>query len=365
MLRSFRNLLRIVAFWVLACISAEVIATESLTIATFGGAYRESQEKAFFEPFTAETGVEIKIVEHSGGIDTLQQQIQSGQIEWDVVDLELAENLQACNLGLLSPLDHNLLAPAPDGTPAIEDFFPDTLHECGVANVVYATVLGVNFSNYTGQIPEDVSHLFDLEKFPGKRALRRTPIALLEWALLSYGVPKSEVYSLLSTERGVNLAFKRLDQIKDHIVWWEKGSEPVELLANKEVAIASAFNGRLFSANAEDGHTLRTIWDGHHYEYSTWSILKGAPNYETAIEFLIFATQAERMAEQTKYISYGPSRKSAHEMVTHHEASGLEIHPHLPTSSDNLSQGIAKDYEWYSHTYDRLRERFHLWAEEQ
>ena len=364
MRRSFRKLLGVVVFWMLPGISAEVMATETLTIATFGGVYRESQEKAFFQPFTAETGVEIKIVEHPGGIEAMQQQIRSGQIEWDVVDLELADNLQACNLGFLATLDHSKLAPAPDGTPATKDFFPDTLHECGVANVIYATVLGVNFSYYTGQIPDDISHLFDIDKFPGKRALRRTPIALLEWALLSYGVPKAEVYSLLSTERGINLAFKRLDQIKDDIVWWENGSEPVELLVNKEVAIASAFNGRLFSANAEDGHTLRTIWDGHHYEYSTWGILKDAPNYDRAIEFLIFATNAERMAAQTKYISYGPARESAHELVTHHEASGLEIHPHLPTSSDNLSKGIAKDYEWYSHTYDMLRERFHSWVEE-
>jgi len=35
------------------------------------------------------------------------------------------------------------------------------------------------------------------------------------------------------------------------VVWWTKGAQPPQLLADREVAIASAYNGRLFSAIAE------------------------------------------------------------------------------------------------------------------
>ena len=76
---------------------------------------------------------------------------------------------------------------------------------------------------------------------------------MLEWALRSYGVPRSQIYDLLSTERGLRLAFKRLDSIRDDIVWWEGGAEPVELLTSGRAAMATGFNGRFFQRAGHGG----------------------------------------------------------------------------------------------------------------
>ena len=215
-----------------------------------------------------------------------------------------------------------------------------------------------------GRKPETVSALFDLERFPGKRALQRQPIAILEWALRSYGVPRQDVYDLLSTGRGIDLAFRRLAGIKDHIVWWEDGAAPPELLASGEVVMASGYNGRFFHAAVNEGQPIQTLWDGQLYDYSVWGIPRGAPNTEIAREFVRFATTTERLAEQAKYISYGPARKSSSALVWRQADTGVDVRPHLPTYPPNFERAIRKDHEWYASTQERLRKRFSDWLDE-
>ena len=101
---------------------------------------------------------------------------------------------------------------------------------------------------FKGKQQNSINDVCDLKKFPGKRSLQKKPINNLEWALIADGVPAGEVYDVLSTEEGVQRAFKKLDTIKDSVIWWEEGAQPPQLLADKEVAFASAYNGRIFNA---------------------------------------------------------------------------------------------------------------------
>ncbi len=273
----------------------------------------------------------------------------------------MADNLQACDEGLLETFDHDALPPAPDGTPAKEDFIAGSLTRCGVAEVIYATVLAFDPRAFPGERPTTVSALFDLERFPGKRALQRRPIAVLEWALRSYGVPRQDIYSLLSTERGLKLAFRRLDEIKSEIVWWEDGAAPPELLASGEVVIASGYNGRFFDAAVNRRLPIQILWDGQLYDYSTWGIPRGAPNPDLARRFVRYATRTQPLAAQARYISYGPARKSSAALVWKHEGSGIDVRPYLPTYPPNFERAIRLDHQWYARTQARLEQRFFSW----
>ena len=84
-----------------------------------------------------------------------------------------------------------------------------------------------------------MADFFDIEKFPGKRGMRKLGKAMLEMALMGDGVPAAEVYDLLGTEEGVQRAFAKLDTIKDHVVWWEAGAQPPQLLADGEVSMTT------------------------------------------------------------------------------------------------------------------------------
>lgn len=339
-------------------------AADTLTVLTWGGAYERSQSKAYFEPFTARTGIEIRTEQYNGGIEALRRQVKSGEVSWDVIDLVKSDSLQACEQGLLEPIDHDKLPASPDGTPPGQDFYDGALTRCSVGMLIYATVLAFDVRAFPARKPRTVSALFDVERFPGKRALQRQPVANLEWALRSYGVPRQDVYNLLSTKRGLDLAFERLDSIKDQIVWWEAGSTPAELLASGEVVMASGYNGRFFDAAVNGREPIQTLWDAQLYDYSLLGIPKGAPNTGAARRFVRFATATEQLAEQAKYISYGPARKSASARVWKHARTGVDMRPHLPTYPPNFERAIRKDHEWYARTGDRLRQRFFDWLEE-
>lgn len=358
--------LGIASLWLVAFFASADSETSNrgITVATWGGAYEHSQVKAYFEPFTRETGVRIDIERYNGGLAELRRQRNGGDIAWDLVDMTMADNRAACKQGLLERIDHSLLASAPDGTSADEDFVDGALTECGVSQIVYAMVTAYNRDAFPGERPSRIHDIFDLRRFPGKRALQRLPEANLEWALRSYGVPRQDLYHLLSTERGLRLAFDRLDEIRDHVVWWTSTDEPVELLVTGEVAIASQYNGRLFDAAVIRGHPIEIIWDAQIYELGSWGIPRGTPRLDEVLEFVRFATGTRPLAEQAKFISYGPARRSSMKLVSMHAETGVDMRPHLPTSPANFRTAILKDTEWYASLYDRIKARFDAWLGE-
>ena len=354
------------ALWLVAFATNAATETpdRTITVATWGGPYEHSQAKAYFEPFTSETGIRIETERYNGGLAELRRQLAGDDIAWDLVDMTMADNRAACKQGLLEPIDHSMLAPALDGTPADEDFVDGALTQCGVSQIVYAMVVAYNRDAFPGERPSRIDDIFDLRRFPGKRALQKLPEANLEWALRSYGVPRQDLYHLLSTERGLRLAFERLDQIRDHVVWWSSIDEAVELLATGEVAIASQYNGRLFDAAVIQGHPIEIIWDAQIYELGSWGIPRGTPRLDEVLEFIRFATGTRPLAEQAKFISYGPARRSSMELVSMHAETGVDMRPHLPTSPMNFGTAIQKDTEWYASLYDRIKARFDAWLSE-
>lgn len=347
----------------LAAVATSAPAGErSLTVVTWGGAYEASQRAAFFEPFTRATGIEIKTVRYAGGVEALRDHLASSDPpHWDVIDIIRSDARTACRAGLLEPFDPAILAPAPDGTPASDDFIPGALGRCSISQLVFATVVAYDDRAFPGEKPQSVADFFDLEAFPGKRALRKAPVGLLEWALRSYGVPRTQIYDLLSTERGLGLAFRRLDRIRDHLVWWQDGADPVELLRSGRVAMATGYNGRFFHAHVMEGAPISIIWDSALLEFNNWAIPAGTPNRALAEQFIRFATTSERLGDLANRISYGPARLSAQRRIGLNVEAGIPMGPHLPTAPKHLGKAIIKDYAWYTQTAELRRRHFEAW----
>ncbi len=203
--------------------------------------------------------------------------------------------------------------------------------------------------------------MFDLKKFPGKRALEKRPINNLEWALLADGVPADKVYDTLDTPAGVDRAFKKLDTIKDNVVWWTKGAQPPQLLADGEVTMASAYNGRLFAAIEENKQPIGMMWDWQVFDLDGWVVPVGTKNKKEVMDYLVFATDTQRLADQAKFISYGPARKSSAPLVGKHAELGIDMKPHMPTSPENAKNTLLFNYEWWADHKDELSERFEAW----
>ncbi|MGF1529580.1 MAG: ABC transporter substrate-binding protein [Candidatus Competibacterales bacterium] len=343
--------------------TAQAQQPDSLTISSWGGAYTMSQTKAYHEPFTEKTGIKINNVDKSSAaLAYLRTQVESGNIESHVVDVLEVDAIIACDEGLAREIDYdNELAAAPDGTPPSEDFLEGSLSGCFIPTIVYSTVLAYSTEQFADNPPGGIADLWDLEAYPGKRALRRVPNGNLEWALYADGVPREEIYERLSTPEGVEQAFAKLDEIKEQVIWWQEGAQPPQLLADGEAVIVSAYNGRIFNAQVTEDQPFEILWDGQLYELDGWVVPTGVPAEETVMEYISFSTDTQRLADQAKYISYGPARKSSAPLVSQHEETGVEMSPHMPTAPENFETPIKVDPLFWADNQDTLTERFNAW----
>ncbi len=344
-----------------AALIAGAASAGSITVVSWGGAYTKSQVEAYHKPWIAKTGNQVVSEDYNGGLAEVKSQVEAGNVTWDLVDVELSDAVRGCDEGLLETIDPAILPAGADGTAAIDDFLPGTLHECAVSNIVWSTIYAYDSSKMADG-PTTIGDFFDLEKFPGKRGMRKGPKANLEMALAADGVAAADIYDVLGTSEGLDRAFAKLDTIKDSVVWWEAGAQPPQLLADGEVAMTTAYNGRIFNAVAAEGKSFAIVWDSQIYDLDLWVIPKGAPNKDLAMEFVAFSTETEQLAAQASYISYGPARKSSASLVgAFHDQPDLMMGPQMPTAPENFTTAIQNDFEFWADNQDELNERFNAW----
>jgi putative spermidine/putrescine transport system substrate-binding protein len=307
--------------------------SDTLTISSWGGAYQDMQVKNFAEPYAAATGVKI-IWEESAAeaVAKLRAMSEAGNVTWDVADVLASDGIRLCDEGLVQEVAlDEWLSPAPDGTPASKDLEKNVTSACHIPTNAYSTTFAyrTDVAEWNGKVPTSVCDVFDLETFPGKRALEKRPMNNLEWALICSGVPADQMYDTLATDEGVQKALDKLATIKDQTVWWTAGAETPQLLADKEVVIGSTYNGRLFSLIAEQKQPAAMLWDYEVLDIDGFAVPAGLPEdrLNRAKHFLNFATSTENLAGISKYISYGPARESSQPLVGNHAALGIDMNP--------------------------------------
>jgi len=323
---------------------ASLFAAESLTVISFGGAYGDAQKKHMIDPFVKKTGTKVFFDDYKGGTAEIKAQVESGSVNWDVIDIEYVDLEKACSENLLEKINPSFLPKGDNGVSAKDDFQGVALNECAVGNIFWATAFAYNDKYIGATKPTKLTDLFDLKKFPGKRALRKRPQINLEWALIADGVEPKKVYDVLETDAGVKRAFKKLAEIKDSVIWFESWSQAPQLLNDGSVIMAQAANGRLTDFNV--------IWDGQAYDLDGWAIIKGTKNLEKAKEFVAFATSTVPLSGM-KDVNYGPTRKSATALLTKTEQNKL------PTA--HLDEGFKVNGEFWADYGTELNEKFNAW----
>ncbi|WP_285813404.1 ABC transporter substrate-binding protein [Bradyrhizobium sp. 62B] len=322
-------------------------ADERLTITSFGGAYQTAQRKAYFEPYTKQTGVKITEGEYNGEVSKIRAMVESKSVSWDTIDTDAVVGVQPCAEGIIERIDWKTLG-------LDRDRFTGADNDCSVPADFYATILAYDKDNLPNG-PKTLNDLFDTQRFPGKRGLLKSPFGNLEWALIADGVAIKDVYKVLGTSEGVDRALKKLDTIKKDVVWWTAGAQAPQLLADAQVVMTSAWNGRIYEAVKNSGKHFEIMWDAQELGMNVWVLPKGGPRLEAAYKFLAFATSPAVQAEQTRYISYGPANKDA---ISHVDPAVL---PHLPTAPDHMTNALLIDAAFWAERGDELRQRFTAW----
>lgn len=337
------------------------LLAQEINVVTWGGALEESQVEAYNKPFTAASGIKVTTVSSDDPGVLLRAQAEARNVSNDVYDVTLSDAVRLCDEGVLEPISPDSLPDGADGTPARTDFIEGALIDCAVANILAGTVIAYDKSAFSGHEPTTVADFFDLKTFPGKRGLAKSVRRTLHFALIADGVAPADVYTVLATPEGVDRAFAKLDTIKDQVIWWEAGAQPPKLLVDGEVTMSTAYNGRIFNAAVNEGKPLEVIWQGQYLEMNAFVIPKGAPHPEAAMDYVKFATGAQALAQQARWISYGPARKSATPLIGLYKDDKTEMAPHMPTAPEHVAEAVMEDPAFWADHDAELAERFNAW----
>jgi putative spermidine/putrescine transport system substrate-binding protein len=332
-----------------------------LTIANFGGANGQAQAVAFQRPFAQQKGVEVAAVEYTGDLAAIRAMVMKGEVLWDVAEVESADLAAGCDAGLFERIDRGRLQHT-------AYLLPGAVQDCGVGAFVWSTVLAYDAARFK-DAPKSWADFWDVARFPGKRGLRRGARYNLEFALMADGVDRGDVYHLLATEAGVARALAKLDRLLPHVVWWDAGAQPPKLLASGEVAMSTAFNGRIAAANRSGESQLEIAWGNAIHELDYWVIVKGSPQRELAMAYLNFATSEPAQLAFSREIPYGPTHFDAimkydsgrriQPAAAHHALIDLSmVGSDLPSAPGNLRKSLAFDPAFWAKHGPAIEKRF-------
>jgi putative spermidine/putrescine transport system substrate-binding protein len=264
----------------------------------------------------------------------------------DLVLLNGAQLLVGCKSNQLSKLDWNTLGR--------DHYLPQAASDCGAGAYVAATALAWDRDKLPAT--PNWGDFWDVARHPGGRGLQRTARGNLEIALLADGVSPGDVYRTLRTNDGLDRAFRKLDQLKPYIIWWDKPGEPAEFLSGGRVLLTSAPTASLLQNSDVTHRHYGLQWSGSLVELFSWAVPQAAPHPAVAAASLLIAGDIARQAIFAKATDLGPTVKQALDLLPPLVKAGS------PSTPANAQGGLAIDEGFWLEKQDKLQARFSAWA---
>ena len=314
-----------------------------LVVVDWGGAYSDARNKANYQSFEKKYGVKITVVNPTD-YGKLKAMVQSGNVEWDVVNVDSDFSVRGGKQGLLEKLDYNVIKK--------DDIDKSFVNDYGIGSDTFNVALAYNTNSFSkANHPQTWAEFWDTKKFPGARSMWKYPLATLESALLADGVKPENLYPL-----DVDRAFKSLDKIKSNVkIWWATGAQPPQALASGDVTAAAAWNGRITTAKSqgspEDVEYNESLVCG-----DSWVVPKGAKHKDLAMKFIAYMSTPEQQAEFSKLIDYAPTNSKALSLLSEDRKKSIG-----KSDSDKSKKQIVVDINWWADNYNSVDERFQKW----
>lgn len=312
---------------------------QGMVFTSWGGTTQDAQKTDWAAPFTKQSG--IKVVQ-DGPTDygKFKAMVDSGNVSWDVVDVEYDFALKASEDGLLTPL-----ALPKDAVARID---PQFRTPYATGSFYYSFVIGYNKTGWKGAAPATMADLFDTQKFPGKRTFYKwSAPGLLEAALLADSVPADKLYPL-----DLDRAFHKLDAIKPAIIWWSSGAQSQQLLASGEAPLGLVWNGRV-QALEDSGAPVAMSWDHNLTTGDMLVVPKGSKHVADAMKFIAFATGAKPQAAFATRTGYAPINVDSAALMPKAAAATLP-QAHADTHID-------LDVKYWAEHRDEIAKRWYAW----
>lgn len=312
----------------------------TLTVATAGvSELLDDLNASFFQAFFEDTGC---VVEHvplgREGVESVRSQVESGNIQWDVVLMPTNQVLELSNLGVLAAIDYDIV----NG----DNLYPELMMQHGVGAMLYSTTMVYPVTAEAP--PQSWEDFWDLSLFDGSRALRRSPVGTLEFALLADGVDKDDLYPL-----DVERAFAVLESIREATIFYEDSKQPVELVSSGQVGLASSWTVR--TNLPEVASLVHPQWNGGMISADAWVSPRGSENVDVAMSFINYATRAVPTANFSGRQPFGPVNKDALGLMRD------DIVETMPNAPRHLEQQFFENWSYWRDRRESLVAQFEEW----
>ena len=328
----------------------------TLLIRHAGGAYGGALRQGLFDPLEERFGLEIIEDSPSPTIAEIRVLAETVQFEWHILDMGTARAVAVLKTDSLGEYDpavvdvRDLLSAVTEPGPYLAG-----------GGTTWSLVLAYNTDVYPGDTgPKSWADFFDLESFPGRRAL---------YTYLSYGGHiqiqrmAREPELLNSPEGKQEISTPSREQMEEDFAWfadwteeagnriiyWETGSQCPELLISGEVEMCSTWNGRIFDAQ-QAGEPVAICWEcGYIIGTSGWNIAKHVKEldpaaYERANLVVAWVSFPENNGRVVQYITYGPINRKSMEFMD--DPAYDAVRDHLPSSASNIAYSVLFDEVW-------------------
>lgn len=326
---------------------ADDLKGKTVTFASWGGSYQDSQKANYCDPLQEKTGVTV-LQDGPMNESKFRTMVEAGDPVWDVVDVTHEFLFNGIQNNLFEKLDLSKIH-ADRITPAYRNDY-------GIGDIVWSYNIGYSTKVFKdGNHPKSWADVFDLKKFPGSRALNSDgPQATLEIALMADGVPMDQIYKVMATDEGVKRAYARLDTIRKDTIFWDTNSQSQQLFTDGEVSCGLILNGRAYDA-ANKGAPIAVEWNQNIQSIDYLVIPKGSKNIEAAHALIDEMTVAENQAKLANEIAYAPTNPDAFKSID------PKVAPWLSTNPENASKGFVIDGQFWRDNLDKLKEGWEAW----
>lgn len=350
--RSVRGTLGVVLFAVLAGCggpsssasgSAPAGAADEVVIEGGTGLFADCLRTQYYDAYTEDSGTTVLEAPEDDGIVRPQLAAETGSYQVDVDFVSSPELVQKNGPAILEPIDYSLVPK--------DEIIEGLALDYGVGVNPNALVLGYNEDFLpAGATPERIEDFFDLERFPGKRAifefLESHTIAL---ALLADGVPADELVPF-----DYDRAFAKLDTIKSELVFAQSGTDARSLLDSGEAPIQITFASRI-KESLDAGQHAGIAWDGFSLFSDFMVIPKGDPNKDVAMDLVAFISSKEVSGRMSDCVAIGPANTQA--------TVNPDVEDFLPTSHLDERHVVLTSPDYLAWTTEHSEEIFNKFQE--
>jgi putative spermidine/putrescine transport system substrate-binding protein len=308
---------------------------KTVTLVNWGGIANDAFGNYYGKPFE-EKNPGVKVVMDSSGPSAgkIRTMVESKKVTWDLCDSSASSSILLGGQGLLEPIDYTIVQKS--------DMLPKGFaYPHGAAPYSFSSVLVYDSAKFGNNPPKSWADFLDLQKFPGKRLLRRDALATLDALLMGDGVAMDKLYPL-DMKRVTDI----VKRIKANAVYWTSGSESEQIMRTGEAVMGHIWHTRAKVLHEETKGRITWTWNQGVLQAGIFVIPKGNPAGVLAQQLLASAcANWEKQIELLGFLGNGPTNPKAAAAVP----ANLRIFN--PTDTENAKVQLVLDGEWWGKNY--------------